>query len=328
MRNPFVKKGSHRGMAKWVAGGLAVFLIVLVYGIYSWLQKDVIIVIDKNTISSKTFKFTVAEVLEEKGIKVFSQDRVDPGLTARLAQKQVVKIIRAEDILVEADGKKIKVRSVPETVQNVLKQANVTLGEKDLVEPELITKVGKGDIIKVSRIKEEFVTKKHIVSFRTEQKEDRTLERGTQKVIREGIEGQREEVVKIVYKDNKRIRREIVSSRIIEEPVNKIVALGVLQLASRGGRKFEFERIMDVRATAYTSTGNRTCTGRVPQVGTIAVDPNVIPLGSRLYVDGYGFGRAEDTGGLIKGNTIDVFLSSEREARRWGVRSTKVYILK
>ena len=59
----------------------------------------------------------------------------------------------------------------------------------------------------------------------------------------------------------------------------------------------------------------------------IAVDPRVIPLGTRLYVDGYGYGRALDVGGAIKGNRIDVFLPSEAECRRWGVRTVKVYIL-
>lgn len=81
-------------------------------------------------------------------------------------------------------------------------------------------------------------------------------------------------------------------------------------------------------ATAYTHTGNRTATGTMPRVGVVAVDPKVIPLGTRLYIDGYGFARAEDTGGAIKGDKIDLFLDTSEEAKRFGRRWVTVYILK
>ena len=84
---------------------------------------------------------------------------------------------------------------------------------------------------------------------------------------------------------------------------------------------------LKVSATAYTHTGNRTATGTVARVGIIAVDPRVIPLGTRVYVEGYGYATAEDTGGAIKGNRIDIFLNSNAECVNWGRRSVKVYIL-
>jgi 3D (Asp-Asp-Asp) domain-containing protein len=59
----------------------------------------------------------------------------------------------------------------------------------------------------------------------------------------------------------------------------------------------------------------------------VAVDPRVIPLGTRLYIDGYGYATAEDIGGAIKGNRIDLFFESNRDCDRWGLRRTKVYIL-
>jgi len=64
------------------------------------------------------------------------------------------------------------------------------------------------------------------------------------------------------------------------------------------------------------------------RVGAIAVDPTVIPLGTKLYVEGYGFATAEDTGSMIKGNTIDVYFDSEAECYAWGIKYPKVYILK
>jgi 3D (Asp-Asp-Asp) domain-containing protein len=80
-----------------------------------------------------------------------------------------------------------------------------------------------------------------------------------------------------------------------------------------------------MEATAYTHTGNKTFTGTVPKVGTIAVDPKVIPLGTRLYVEGYGYGIAEDIGSKVKGNIIDVFLDTYNEAIRWGTEFCRIH---
>jgi len=324
----FAHQGRPQGMGKWVVAALAVLLAVFGCWLYIWMQKDVEISLEGNITKVKTFKSTVGEVLQEAGIEVYPKDLVTPGLNQTLAQEQRIEIIRAFEIAVEADGKQLKVESVPATVQSILALANITLGEKDIVEPELTAVVHKGTVIKVSRITEELVSQKEKISFRTELREDKTLERGIRRVIKNGADGLKEETVKIVYKDGKKIGQETVSSRVLKEPVNKIVAMGVLQFASRGGNRFEFDRALEVNASAYTHTGNRTCTGTVPKVGTVAVDPQVIPLKSRLYVEGYGFGVAEDTGSAIKGNAIDVFLETEAEARRWGRRTVKVYLLK
>lgn len=90
-----------------------------------------------------------------------------------------------------------------------------------------------------------------------------------------------------------------------------------------------------VSASAFTATCNGcsgvTSTGinlkRNPDVKVIAVDPKVIPLGTKVYVEGYGYAVAGDTGSAIKGNKIDVFFSSKSEAYKWGRKSVKVKIL-
>lgn len=86
-------------------------------------------------------------------------------------------------------------------------------------------------------------------------------------------------------------------------------------------------RVIQMQSTAYTHTGNPTATGVMPSVGMIAVDPNVIPLGTRVHVSGYGNAIATDTGGAIKGNIIDVFMNSSGECCNWGRRSVTVTIL-
>lgn len=93
------------------------------------------------------------------------------------------------------------------------------------------------------------------------------------------------------------------------------------QQVSRGGQ------VMVMEATAYTWTGYRTATGTWPIRGTVAVDPEVIPMGTKLYVEGYGLAVAADTGGAIKGNIIDVYLPTESECWQWGRRQLEVRVM-
>lgn len=100
------------------------------------------------------------------------------------------------------------------------------------------------------------------------------------------------------------------ASRMIDEEV------------SRGG-----DRFLVMEATAYTWTGNQTASGTWPKVGTVATDPTVIPTGTRLWVEGYGYAVAEDTGGLVKGHIVDVYLPTESECWQWGRRMVEVRVI-
>lgn len=92
-------------------------------------------------------------------------------------------------------------------------------------------------------------------------------------------------------------------------------------------------RTITMRSTAYTSDPSEnggystTAMGTAIRYGVAAVDPNVIPLGTRLYIEGYGYARAEDTGGAIKGNKIDLVFGSKAQSNRWGRRTVRVTIL-
>jgi 3D (Asp-Asp-Asp) domain-containing protein len=122
--------------------------------------------------------------------------------------------------------------------------------------------------------------------------------------------------------------RETVEERVLRPSVNKVIAYGTANVVSRGGNTLRYRRVFQARATAYgPSAGKYTATGAKAGRGSIAVDPRVIPLGTRLYVDGYGHGTANDVGGEIKGNAVDVYFPSDAECRRWGVRTVNVYIL-
>jgi len=79
-------------------------------------------------------------------------------------------------------------------------------------------------------------------------------------------------------------------------------------------------------STAYTWTGCRTASGSWPSRGTIATDPRVIPLGTELYIEGYGPAVAADTGGAIQGQRIDLYMDTKHECLQWGRRKVEVQI--
>lgn len=97
-----------------------------------------------------------------------------------------------------------------------------------------------------------------------------------------------------------------------------------------------FTKELTVTATAYTADC-KGCTGitatglnlkKNPNAKAISVDPKVIPLGTKVYVEGYGYAVAADKGSAVKGNKIDVFFSSKQKALQWGVKKVKIKIVK
>lgn len=92
-----------------------------------------------------------------------------------------------------------------------------------------------------------------------------------------------------------------------------------------------YKEVYKMMSTAYagdTITYMGTTPVRDPDgISTIAVDPSIIPLGSKVYIPGYGLAIASDTGGLIKGNRIDLFLNSEDECINWGVQTVSLYLI-
>ena len=190
------------------------------------------------------------------------------------------------------------------------------------------------DSIKVTIVKVETLNEvaSEEIKFDTITEQDSNLDYGIEEIRQAGALGEKEVTYKVVKKDGKEISRDIISSKVIKEPVNEIVAEGTARsVATRSGLQ-RYKDIIYCEATAYC-TGTVTATGMAPVynpngLSTIAVDPRVIPLGSLVYVEGYGEAIAADTGGAIKGNIIDVYLNSYDAALSWGRKyDVPVYIL-
>jgi len=239
----------------------------------------------------------------------------------------------AVTVTVIADGQEWEWVSSQQTVGGILGEAGVTLGEKDYVSPRPEAKVAQGMRIRITRIIQKIVTQKEPIKFRTLTTFD---PRGTtgRRVIQEGKPGEKEIKYLVTYEDGRKTGHKVLGAQVVEKPVNQIVAVSPVRrathLASRAGKRI---RSLEMVATAYApfvcggSKSGRTACGMRAGKGIVAVDPRVIPLGTELYVDGYGYCLAGDTGGAIKGSRIDLGFNTYREAIRFGRRMVKVYIL-
>jgi 3D (Asp-Asp-Asp) domain-containing protein len=176
------------------------------------------------------------------------------------------------------------------------------------------------------------VVQREPIPYPTLRKSSSELRSGSSKTVRAGINGEKKITYRVTYRDGVEVRREAVSTKVVKNPVPEVVAVGYrTTLASRGylsGRK-----MFVMSATSYSPSPrenggrSRTATGLHIGHGIVAVDPRFIPLGTRLYIEGYGYAVAGDTGGAIKGNRIDLGHDSTSASNRFGRRKVKVYIL-
>jgi uncharacterized protein YabE (DUF348 family) len=312
---------------------LGIVIVITLIGILSWgavvyATDEIRISVDGKEVHHKTLKGTVEEALTEAGIEVKAHDQVTPGLKSKVKDGMLVVVERAFPVHVVADGDTTTIYTTATNVRGVLKKASLSLGELDRVSPELDAEVEPGCEIRVTRVREELITEKYDIPAKTERKPDSTLNKGQQKVVRQGSPGEGVRQVKVVYEDGKEVSRKTIKEQVVRSPVNRVIAYGTISTISRGGDVIRYRKVIQARATAYgPSAGKYTATGHRVARGVVAVDPRVIPLGSRLYIDGYGYGRALDVGGAIKGNRVDLYFPSDAECHRWGVRYVKVYIL-
>ena len=238
------------------------------------------------------------------------------------------------DVTVHVDGREHTVYTGDATVEEIVQKAGVLLDADDETEPARGETITGETEISVIRVTTEQEVKTKSISYETVEKKSKKLYRGETKVKREGKDGTLEKTYELVYRNGELSERNLIQKKVTKEPVDEIVLVGTKQpKVKTASGSVAYSRMLTVEATAY-SGGGLTASGTSARVGAIAVDPSVIPLGSRLYItsaDGsswvYGYATAEDTGGAIKGNRIDLYFSSEGECQSFGRQSAIVYVL-
>lgn len=287
-------------------------------------------------ITFETKEQVLAAALKAKGIPLGEKDVVEPDLSTSLKGKKelAVAVRRAVALTVIEGGHEQKVETAAVSIRELLKELNIVLGTQDRVSIPLDDAPAEGMKVQVVRRTEQVVTVQEEIPFETETHADGNLQVGVTEVVQKGQAGLKEIHRRIVVEDGREVSNEVVEEKVVKEPVTQVVAYGTMGVVSRGGREYRYTRELDMMATGYTAgkesnpDGNGiTYTGMRAERGVVAVDPRVIPLYTRLYIEGYGPAIAGDTGGAIKGNRIDLCFDSLSEALDWGIRPVKVYVL-
>ena len=184
---------------------------------------------NSNKIELKTKKGTVREVLIANDIPFGADDRVEPGLDTRVNGGETINIYKAREITI-VDGNTTTVRKTTyKKVEDILKELNITLGEKDEVTPGLKSEVATVDTIKIARTGKTTETKKEVIKFETKEEKDdsKFVDEKVTKV--EGKNGEKEVTYNVVREKGKEVSREVASEKVITEATAKVVVVGTKQ---------------------------------------------------------------------------------------------------
>lgn len=333
-------------------------------GAYMFETKDITISIDDSEREVKTYDKTVESLLKSENISLEEGSYINYDLDQPLEDGMDIIIKTPKDYTIHMGEVKAQIKSVHTKVKDVLEELDITLSNKDVVTPGLEKELKPNDKIEITRLEEVYETVEEKIPFEEVTNKNKNLEEGKTKVAQEGKDGVKKIKIKKLYVDGELMSEEKVDETIAKEPVAKIIEKGAkkkepVALASRGGLSsrntkstnksnnngFSAKRSFVAEATAYDlsfeSCGKHpgdpgygiTASGTRVRPGVVSVDPNVIPLGTRLYIESldgakdYGYAVAEDTGGAIKGHRVDLFFEDRNQAKRFGRRRVKVHIL-
>jgi uncharacterized protein YabE (DUF348 family)/3D (Asp-Asp-Asp) domain-containing protein len=292
---------------------------------------------DGLSVSTVSAAPTVGEVLAEEGVVVEPGDYLFPSSGSLVTAGTHIYIYRAREFFLSVGGDTTTFHSRKATVGEVLDEAGVSLGVLDRVEPALDTPVEEGLTIRVVQVREEFETVEEIIPLSVVYQDDPTMDMGRYLVLDWGADGVIQREYRVVYEDGQETERELLSEWE-QPPSDQIVAQGTkpVNLVETPQGPLRYSYSLEMYATWYrpASCGKPAdspwyglaATGVTVQRGIVAVDPNVIPLGTRLYIPGYGEALAADTGSAVIGNIIDLGFA-DYEVPDWHSGWVTVYIL-
>ena len=291
------------------------------------------------------------EVLDEAGLPLAAGDlyNVEEGFLY-----STITVRRAVDVTINYYGEPMTVFGYEdETLADVLAREELTWNEGDILSQDLGLMVYDGLNLAITSI----VTKEEVynetIPFETKYVDDDNMKKGAEKVKTEGQEGEKVITASVTYVNGVETKREVLNEEVTTEVVNEVIAVGTGKnvktykngsvvigngtITLENGKVLTYKGTRTVTATAYTHTDagctTKTSTGTTVRWGTVAVDPRYIPYGTKMFIvsnDGsmiYGEAVAEDCGGAIKRDKIDLYMPTRSQCLNFGRRTCTIYFL-
>ncbi len=301
------------------------------------------------------FAGKVGEAIKFAGVTINANDHVNYNSADDVRDRMIISVARAFPVTVVYRGEPRSAELAVGTVADALAAVGVVLEDTDVVSISTDDPLVSGMRIFVDKVVYKERTETEKIAFEKTTEKTSKLYVGQTKVSQKGVDGERTIVYKDKYVNGELADTETVSNEVTKKPVTQITLKGTKKhsvsktikansdplspLAVPSGISFSngvptgYKKIISGKATAYTG-GGTTSTGRPAAMGYVAVDPDIIPYGSKLYIvsdDGvvYGYCIAADTGGDMRNGRflVDLYMDSASMCYTWGVRSVNVYVL-
>jgi 3D (Asp-Asp-Asp) domain-containing protein/uncharacterized protein YabE (DUF348 family) len=357
---------SPRGaVIRWLAAMVMITVTILCLSMPAFAQTKYVITDGDNVIVYMSNSSDPMVVIEEAGLQLGESDTYTTQTSDGISE---IHINRIQMITVQEGDDTIVVGSYGGTVADVLASLDLQVEDTDVLSHGLHAQTYDGMLIQLNHVQQDILEYEEVLPHTNSIYEDDSLAPGEEQVLVEGQDGLVQIRARVHYENGVEVSREILTEQVIASPVDGIILRGVdrsvkeqeysgqedyrpshtSQKAEASttaentvnyvpGTNLAYSQLLDFQATAYYCPNpawwNTTYTGTSAQVGTVAVDPNFIPLGTKMYIvsaDGeyvYGYCTAEDIGGAIKGRIVDLYFNTYDECIQFGRRDVKIYIL-
>jgi resuscitation-promoting factor RpfB len=269
--------------------------------------------------SARTAALTVGEALWALGYQLYAGDVVKPGLDTAVTPALSITIARSRLVTVQADGHSLQIRTRASTVGQALGDAGLALVGEDYADPAEDQPMPANGLIRVMRVREEILSDQQLIPFDTTSQPLPNVEIDTVQQIQAGVPGVQRHLTRVRYENGVEVARVSEAEAQVQNPVPQIIGYGtniVIRSLDTPDGTIEYWRSYTMYATSYaakftnrtpgTSSYGRTASGKILTKGLVAIDRRLIPFGTRMYVPGYGFAEAADTGSGVQGRFVDL----------------------
>ena len=272
---------------------------------------------DSQAESLQSFAPTLGQALWQAGIVLSTVDSIDPALGTPLRPGLQVVLQRARSIFITLPGQNLSARVVAATVGEALSKTGLSMQALDYSIPPEDAPLPEDGMIRIVRVQEETILEQTPLPFENQYQPVSDLEIDSQKVLQAGEYGLNVKRIRVRYEDGQEVSRQVEEEWTARQPQDRIIGYGtnlVEHTTDTSDGTISYWRAISMYAVSYNPTsagGSITASGMRLKKGLVAVDTRYIPLGTRLYIPGYGEAIAADTGGAVKGRVIDLGYSDD-----------------